>query len=233
MQARDLYQAIGDRSGEADALYSMSLVASFTGDLDAAEQLARDARVIFEELGAEEEVGQVLMAEGTATWKRGDLSRTRDLWEAALEIAVRLEDRALVASETVGLAAIMFLQGDTRDAMREAASALDMAIDASNAHTQVFALDTIASFSASAEPARAVRLAAAAETLREAHGGGWTLDSFGIENAQTAVADVLTEEEIARAHEEGSGASLPEAVELAHLLLADLATGRSDPPGSA
>ncbi|MFQ5967053.1 MAG: adenylate/guanylate cyclase domain-containing protein [Acidimicrobiia bacterium] len=218
-QALDLYRASGDRFREADTLYGMSLTASFEGDPDAGERLAHEAKEIFEELESREQVGQVLMAEATAHWTRGDLSRAQALFERALDISLELGNSSLAASQMVGLAGLLFQGGDVRSAQETAAAALGMAIEVKNAHIQVFALDGVASFAAPATPAGAVRLAGAADSLREAQGGGWSLDSFGIENARVSVAELLPDDDIERAWEEGRGMSLEEAIDYARRLV--------------
>ena len=218
-ESHDLYLAAGDRLGAANALYCLSLVASFLDDADAAERLAREARLVFEELGSEAQIGQVLMAEASAAWKRGDLARARQLWEEGLAIHRRLRDQAMVATQLVGLSGIALQLGHPDEAMRDLSQALKLAVEIGNEHTQIFALDSLALFAAPDRPAEAVRLAGAAGALRESHGGGWTLEPFGIENARTTAAGLIAEDEIERAWSEGSEMSLAEAVELGRGLL--------------
>ena len=219
-EAVALYRSTGDRFGEADTLYGMSLTASLDGDHDHGERLALEAKAIFEELGAQEQVGKALMAEATAHWMKGDLPRAHTLWETAMDISLELGDSALAASQMVGLAAITFQEGNVHQAQETVAAALDMAIEVNNTHIQVFALDAIASLAVPNAPARAVRLAGAADSLREAQGGGWTLDSVGTDNAKSAVIGPLGEDEIERAWDQGSAMSLKEAIEYARQLTA-------------
>ena len=94
-----------------------------------------------------------------------------------------------------------------------------MAVESGNAHTQLFALDSLASFVAPERPAEAATLAGAACALREVHGGGWTLESFGVESARTTTTGLLAEDEIERAWAEGSEMSLEAAVDLGRGLL--------------
>ncbi|MEA2025474.1 MAG: hypothetical protein U9O18_02160, partial [Chloroflexota bacterium] len=98
--------------------------------------------------------------------------------------------------------------------------ALDVAIETGNEHTQVFALDGVATCAVSSDPTEAVRLAAAAATLRDAHGGGWSLEAMGVESARTAAAAAFTPAEIERAWRDGSQMSLEEAIDLGRRLLA-------------
>jgi predicted ATPase len=219
LEALGLARTIGDRLGEADALYGLSMVATLDGDADAGEGLARQASSIYEALDAQEQVGYVRMAEAIAAWMRHDLARAQALFEASLAISLEGPDRALSASQVVGLAGIAFQRGDTRQAQQECARALDMAIASGDAHTQVFALDAIASLCASSQPEHAAQLAAATEALREAHGGGWTLEMFGIPTVASIAAGTLDERQLAAAQKAGVETSLEEAVALARLIL--------------
>ena len=59
----DIYRRLDDRNSEAETLFGMSLSATWTGDIDAGERLAHEARSAFEEIGAREGIGEV-------TWHR-------------------------------------------------------------------------------------------------------------------------------------------------------------------
>src|SRR5690606_18631817 len=92
-RALNLYRKLEDKKGEAETLFSMSTTSSWQGDPERGDQLARAAQAIFEELGAREEVGKVLMARGFARWMQGRLTEARPLWEASRSIAVASGDR--------------------------------------------------------------------------------------------------------------------------------------------
>jgi len=218
-EAHDLYLAAGDRLAAATTDYCLSLVASFLDKADHAEQLAREARLVFEELGSEAQIAQALMAEGTATWKHGDLARAHQLTQQSLVLHRRLKDQSMIASQLVGLSGIAYQLGQRDEAILDVTRALDLAVEIDNAHIQIFALDALASFIARDRPTEAATLAGAASALRESHGGGWTLEPFGIENARAAVSTSLAEDDIERVWSEGSELSLDQAVELGRRLL--------------
>ena len=75
-------------------------------------------------------------------------------------------------------------------------------------------------------------LAGAAGALREAHGGGWTLEPFGIENARMGAARLLADSDIEDAWAEGSAMSLEAAVALGRDLLAWRSSSSSMPARS-
>jgi ATP/maltotriose-dependent transcriptional regulator MalT len=194
-------------------------VATLEGDLDAAERYADEAMEMAMDLADEAKVGEVLMARTTVAWKRGELTRAAGLIAAALDISERLGMRSLAASQLVGVAGIAFLQGDVGTALTRAGEAVDLSVEIGNTHTQIFALDSLASFAADILSEDAVRLCAASSALRAEHGGGWTLEAFGVECARSAAASRMDEAEIEAASVSGAGLDLDAATELARSIL--------------
>ncbi len=217
-EALDLYRSNSDRFNEADTLFGMSMTATWTGDLDAGEQLADEARSIFEELGAREEVGKIFMAQGFALWKRNEYAAARPLWETSLAISRELGDQALSITQLAGLAGIEFHEGDRSEAVRIALGALEDASDLHNVALVVWLLDFIAAFTAPTAPETAVRLAGAAHSLRQTAGGGVPLEPLHIEDARSAAARLLSPENLEQAWTEGRAMTLEQAVDYANQL---------------
>ncbi len=230
-EALGLYQAIGDRYNEADTLFGMSMTATFKADLDAGERLADQARSMFEELGAKEEVGKVLMAQGFVRWKRKEIAAARPLWEASLAISRELGDQPLAVTQLVGLAGIAFHEGNRREALRIAVGALEEATELENVQLAVWILDFIAAFAAPSTPEAAVRLAGAASSLRHVTGGGMFLEPLDIEDARSAAARVLSPESLEQAWVEGGAMTLEQAVDHANGL-EELVSSPWTPPGT-
>lgn len=223
-QARGLFHAAGDRVEEANARYCLSLVAVLQGELDVAERYVDQALSVFRELDLEGKVGEALMAKTTVTWRKGDLTLARAYAEETVAISLRLGNRALAASQILGVAGVAFQQGDVATAVAKAAEGLEMSIDTSNTHTQLFVLDAIASFTVVRAPVDAVRLCSAAAVLREKHGGGWTLESFGIPSAREAAAGHLAQERIESSWQSGHSLDLGAAIELGRSLVEQWST---------
>ena len=76
-------------------------------------------------------------------------------------------------------------------------------------------------------PIESVRLCGAAGALNKEHGGGFTLETMGVDGARTAAAGLLEQEELAQAYEDGAGMDLATAVEAARSILAGVGEGRS------
>ncbi len=231
-RARDLYTAIGDKAAETNAVYSLSLVATYEGDLDAADRYADEAMELARGSGNEAMVAEVLAAQWLVAWQKRELARAEGLAEAALEIARRLGLSAMTATSLIGLGGIAFQQGRVDEALGRAGEALELAIEIENAHTQIFALDSIASFIAERAPVEAVRLCSAAAALNREHGGGWTLEVMGVECASSVAEGLLAEEALESASAEGEHLGLAEAVEVARSVLLETHVSPARAPAS-
>ena len=216
-EALDLYRTQGDRLNEAETLCNMSLTATWTRDLDAADRLAERALEIFEELGAREEIGKVLMAQAGALWFRGEHAPARELFEESYAISLEYDNRTLALTQLAGLSALTCQMGDPDEALRIAMKGVDEAVELHNVHIAVWMLDLVASFTAPGAPVEAVRLAGAADSLRREAGGGLVPESVDIADARTLASEVLSSERLEEAWLEGEAMGLDQAVEQAHL----------------
>lgn len=220
-EALGLFRSLGDRFGEADTLCSMSETANWRGDVEVGERLAEQARSRFEELGSSEGVGRSLMAQGFSRFRRNDFAAAQKLYEDSLAIARQSDDQSLSATLLLGIAIFLFHQGERNRAMTLLMDAVEEATELQNAHLTVWMLDFVAAFAASTAPEAAVRLAGAADSLRQAAGGGMLTESLDIEDAKSAATQILTMESLEQAWAQGRAMSLEEAVVQAHQL-ADL-----------
>lgn len=212
-EALDLYRAVGDRFGEADTVFGVSLTAAWNGDLDTADRLAGEARSMFEELGARERIGEVHMAQAFSFHLRRHHAAARPYWEAALAISREIGDQHLAVTELIGLAICEFHEGDVREALKIALETVDEATDLENIQLTAWMLDFIAAFAASIAPEGATRLAGAVDSLRQVAGGGMKLEPLDLEDARTAASRLLSPEELDRAWAEGRTMTLDQAVE--------------------
>ncbi|MDJ0663167.1 MAG: BTAD domain-containing putative transcriptional regulator [Acidimicrobiia bacterium] len=219
------YRTIGDGFNEADTLYAMSLTAGWIGRLDEADDYAREARRIFEDLGSNEGVGRALVAEAYVRWKRNDLAGARDLWEQSLVIARESGDFALASTQLVGLAALTFHLGQPDEAVRIVLDGLREATDQRNSHVTVWMLDMVAVFASHERPTAAVQLAGAVDVLRGEAGGGIPASALDLEDARTVAARQLGAAELEECWARGRTMHLEEAVLLAHELGESLVPG--------
>ena len=218
-EALDLYRAIGNESSEADTLFSMSLTATWNGDLEAGERLAGDAHTAFERLGSTEGVARVLAAQGFLQLRKGDYATAHASYSDALAIARQLGDQHFAITMLPGIAAAASQLGNRHEALTLAAAACEEAAQLQNTNLVVWALDLVAAFAADENPESATRLAGAANRLREEAGGGMPVESLGITDARTVATSLVTAETLGRAWTEGRNMTIEAAIKHARLLV--------------
>ncbi len=227
-EALELYRAIGDRFGEADTLYSLSMTASWNRDPDTGERLAEQARLLFEELGFKEGIGKALLAKGFSVFKSNRFSAALELYEEALVIARESGNPALAATVLVGVGALTFHLGDRDKALKIMLDTVEETTQLRNDHITVWALDLVAAFSALAAPEAAARLGGAVDSLRQSAGGGMLPESLGVADARSVARQLLSPGVLEQAWALGRAMSLDDAVSLAHQVEGLLA-GDTDP----
>ncbi len=217
-EALDLYQSVGDGLNAADTLCSMSLTANWIGDLEVGERLAEESLSLFEELGSSKGVGGVLLAQGFSLFRRHDYAAAQKKYEEARVIALATGDLSLASTLLLGVAVFLFHQDKRGEAMSLLLEAVDEATELQNVNLTVWMLDFVAAFATSTHPEAAVRLAGAADSLRQAAGGGILPESLDVEDARSAAERLLDPEGLKRAWAQGRAMSLEEAIGQAHQL---------------
>lgn len=207
------YRELGDRFNEADTLFAMSMSAQH--DLEQCESRAREALLMFEELGSREKSGQVYMAIAALMHRRGRHGEARPLWERALSIAYELGDRQLAVTQEIGIGICEYHAGDSEQALRIALRCLNEAEGLDNVHLAVWMLEYVAAFSASINPRQAACLAGAVDALQRRAGGFIPLDALGIRDARGVAAEALGPDEYLEAVSRGRALTLDQAIEYA------------------
>jgi tetratricopeptide (TPR) repeat protein len=88
-EALELYRALGDECNVAETLFSMSVTATWNGDLETGSRLAAAARSAFEMLGSAEGIARVATARGFVQLRQGEYASAHDSYSEGLEIARR------------------------------------------------------------------------------------------------------------------------------------------------
>ncbi|WP_327587452.1 winged helix-turn-helix domain-containing protein [Nonomuraea sp. NBC_00507] len=120
------FSAVGERWGKAQALDSLALIASWRGDWARAMGLWKDAIGLLNELGALDELVDVLGRRAGARLRAGDASAARADCERAGELARAMGRPGLTAEVQLRLAEIARWQGDLAGADDRLASALEV-----------------------------------------------------------------------------------------------------------
>lgn len=231
-EALDLYRVVGDQLGEADTLFGMSMTTSMLGNIEGGEQLAEEARSLFEKIGVRKGIGEVYMAQAVMAHQRRQHAAARPLWQAALAISRELDNRALAATQLAGMSTCAFHQGDIPEAIQTVIEGLGEVTDQENIPIACWSLVFVAAFAAPIAPEEATRLAGAVDSFRQTAGGGMDLDSIEIEDAKTVASRVLDAETLKRAWEEGRAMTLEQAVdyarEIERLVASHSSTGAPD-----
>ncbi|WP_263657419.1 BTAD domain-containing putative transcriptional regulator [Nonomuraea gerenzanensis] len=118
------FGALGERWGMGQALDWLALIASWRGDWRRAMELWERALALFAELGALDELADVLSRRGNAHWRAGDAEAARADNERAGELERRLGRPELMAWVQLQLGDISRLQGDLPAAARRLDAAL-------------------------------------------------------------------------------------------------------------
>ncbi|HEX6470027.1 MAG TPA: BTAD domain-containing putative transcriptional regulator [Streptosporangiaceae bacterium] len=119
------FQALGERWGMSGTLAELARLAGWRGDRDRARALAGAALELFEQLGAAEDVADLLCLRADGLVRDGDLAGARAEYERAAGAARRSGAPEKVASARRGLGDVARLAGDLPAARRLLDAALD------------------------------------------------------------------------------------------------------------
>ncbi|MEU8355599.1 BTAD domain-containing putative transcriptional regulator [Nonomuraea sp. NPDC048882] len=125
------FGAVGERWGTGQALDWLALLASWRGDWARAMELWDRALAMVAELGALDELADILLRRGNAHWRSGNAEAARADCERAGELERRLGRPELLAWVRLELGDMLRLQGD----LPGAAERLEAALSGSGAGT--------------------------------------------------------------------------------------------------
>ncbi|WP_106241218.1 BTAD domain-containing putative transcriptional regulator [Nonomuraea fuscirosea] len=125
------FGAVGERWGTGQALDWLALLASWRGDWGRAMELWDRALAMVAELGALDELADILLRRGNAHWRSGNAEAARADCERAGELERRLGRPELLAWVRLELGDMLRLQGD----LAGAAERLEAALSGSDAGT--------------------------------------------------------------------------------------------------
>ncbi len=109
------YRAAGDAAGTAAALRLLGVHAHNAGEYDVAQAHLEEVLEMMRRSGDEAGVTNTLLSLGNVAFDRAE-SRARDLYEASLDVAMRLGDTLVTAYALDNLSAMAWCQGDLAEA---------------------------------------------------------------------------------------------------------------------
>jgi predicted ATPase/class 3 adenylate cyclase len=222
-EALAIERRLGDPARLAEALYNEAFAVADEHDLDTAARLLDEALALFRQVGDERGAARVLVMQVVPDAMAGAWERVVARLEEVAAIFGRLGDRLDLAFDLIWLAWAHGRAGRPDEARATALAALELFAAAENATgIALTLLDLAFLLTWEGRHADAVRMAAAAERVREEAGGG-PMTGFGgmLEGDPVAEARAhLSEAAAERAWREGWAMPLAEATALA----------RGDPP---
>ncbi|MFN2519682.1 MAG: adenylate/guanylate cyclase domain-containing protein [Candidatus Limnocylindria bacterium] len=204
---------LGDRPRLANALASFGF-SMIVHDADAALRLFDEADAIFRDLGAEIGIGTTGLARGTALLHKGDLVPARAEAERSVEILERFDEPYFLVFTVGMLGRLQMLLGDREPGLANYSRMLTLARKNGLLLPLATGLDYCAEVVlAEGDAARAMRLCAASERVKEEIGGGISLSVIiHAVDVREAAGERLSTEEFEAAEAAGRAMTLDEAV---------------------
>jgi non-specific serine/threonine protein kinase len=214
-EALAIRRRVGDWRGVAGSLNNLGDVASGQGDHESARSLFEEALAIHRERGDRWGIGLLLLNLGVNARDRSDYALARTLLQDSMTIMRGLGDRWGVALVLNVLGSLAHRNGDLSLASSHYQESLTILRDLGERRRIAFSLDSVASLAASlGQVQKAMRLAAAADALRESIGAAPDQQAelqSPLESAEAA----LSEEARESLWREGRAMTVDQAVELA------------------
>ena len=223
-EALDIYQALRDRRGEAEVLYSLAYLEVIRGAADQALELYERSAAIWRELG--NRVGEASASQAVGMMKLGagrPPGETVEPVKRAVETFRQVGERFGLANSLHVLAMALRQNGLLEEAIAASREALGRFRDDDNGLGVAMALGGAAAILAAQGRHRdALRLGGAAAAIEERLGGGPPLAMRGYQDVRSVLAAALPAQEIERAWWEGRELAEDEACALA---FADVPSG--------
>ena len=168
--ALEIQTKLEDRVGIAESLNNLANLAHERGDLPRARELYERSLAV-QQLGLRYRPDVVLHNLGVVAQEQGDLVEARRHFENSVAVRRALGDTAGLALSLAKLGEVIFSMGDAHSAHRLLCESLTLQRDFGDRAGMAFSLERLAMAAAARnQPRQALRLAAAAEALREAIG---------------------------------------------------------------
>jgi predicted ATPase/class 3 adenylate cyclase len=219
-EALALSREDGDTRLIAEATYNIGFLPMIEGNDRAALALLEQSLELFRQLDDPVRIANVAGGIGMILGRSGDFQKALQLMEEAVTSIRKTGNKFALADELTGLAGVYHRLGRDEDARDAIVESLVLFREANNPSGIAVGLEAIGVIAVTAGRfERAIRLSAAAASIKEAIGGGAPPELIAqfldVEDPRERARDVLTEEAIAKAWEEGGAMSIDEAVDYA------------------
>ena len=211
----DLCRTVGDRAGEAAALYNLGFIVVIGGDPQEAWSIFSSARDIHHELG--DEAGSALddFGLGVVAVHRAQWTKAREVLGPSIRRFREFEERWGLANALILMGRVYREEGDFQAARGAYREALSMCREAGNLAGVAFSLGAMGALRVvEGHIEDGLRLSGAAQGLEEQIGGRAPEALRAYEDARRLADGKLKPDAIARAWAEGRSLSIDDAVAL-------------------
>jgi tetratricopeptide (TPR) repeat protein len=212
-EALSILEAIGDPAGTAEGRYNLAFVEPIRGNVEKAIELFRSCLATFQELGNRRGVADALFGLAVMSRLQGDLNTARTSAEQALALHQDLGDVFGLTGELYVLGRVAAETGDLDTARRHYLQTLEN-MELIREQTGIALIfDNLANLAnLGGRPHEAMRLAGAAEALKELVGGEAPPELIHLPDPRAQARPLLSEDEIEIAWAEGRAMSLEQAL---------------------
>lgn len=111
-------EAVEDKEAKSRLLRKCSTILTNNGEFDRSLELMQEARTYLED-GKPQELGRILLCDGTTYWRKGDFDRAMEMLKEALSIFEKLPgaDDIDIATTLNGIANVHYTRGEMNEAM--------------------------------------------------------------------------------------------------------------------
>jgi hypothetical protein len=210
-----IFRELGDEKGIAQALYNLGFVALIEGDYGLGRTRYTESRALYERLSDPHGIASTMWGLSMAALLSEDFTAATSLAEETVRRHREIGDWYGQSAGAFVLYDVQRRLGNWDEVERMVRSQLEFADLHQDALGVAALLETMAYVDAHRDrQRRAVVLQGAAAALKESAGGGAPPALVIVPDARGLVTGRLSDEEIARAFEEGAALSLSEAVAL-------------------
>jgi predicted ATPase/class 3 adenylate cyclase len=215
-EALAISRDLDDRKGMAEATYNFAYVPSLQGDRAEAAQMFRESHAMFEELGDPGGLADSLFGLSIMSRLEGDLVQSRASAEEAMRLHQDIGDPFGMIGDRYALGRAAAEMGDMDTGRRNFLHTLQDAVAYGDRTGMALSLDNLADIETRrGNHVRAMRLAGASEAIKESAGGEAPPELLNLADPRDRARQLLSDEEIAAAWEEGRAMSPEEALAFA------------------
>jgi predicted ATPase/class 3 adenylate cyclase len=217
-EALDISRHLDDEAGAAEGTYNLAFAYGLDATRTRSRDLFRQSREMFERQGNRRGTADALWAVAMLARLDGDFETARRQAEESVRIHRMLGDAFGLVDSLGELGRAALELGDLDVARASFLETLDALAPIGYRTAVAITLDYVAALeNRLGRPVRALRLAGAAEALKEAAGGQVPPEFAALSDPRRAARPALNEEDIAAAWEEGRAMTFEEAVAYARV----------------